>query len=312
PKKLMVRDVLLELDKMLRRLIGEDITINTSFAGKLTPILADPGQMDQLIVNLVVNAVDAIRDNDVGKPRVITISSSQVYLDNIFTSTHTGSTAGTCLLLEIADTGSGMSKETSDHIFEPFYTTKEQGKGTGLGLATVYGIVKQNHGYITVDSTPGEGTSFKIYWPVIEDIAEGKQEEEKEEESREPQVPGGTETILLVEDDEILRNITCHHLRHRGYNVIEAENGVDALEKASSAAVDLLFTDMVMPVMNGWELGEKIKSIHPDIEILYTSGYFDDRWKNGNISPPEERFIDKPYDPREVLVWIRKLLGGRS
>ena len=311
PTKLIVSEVVQELGKMLRRLIGEDITINTSLSGKLVPILADQGQLEQIIINLVVNAADAISDCSATKPKIITISTSNITLDYDFTSTHPGSKVGMYLLLEIADTGKGMDKKTMEHIFEPFYTTKAQGKGTGLGLATVYGIVKQNNGYIDVDSVPGKGTTFKIYWPRIEAFQE---ETAPQEEDRRPQPAGGSEVILLVEDDSIIRNITCKHLQQAGYTVIEADNGADALEKAEKAptSIDLLFTDMVMPVMSGRELAKRIADIYPTIEILYTSGYFDDRaW--GNDSPiPEEKFIDKPYDQNELLKRIRQLLDSRK
>ncbi|RLB62132.1 MAG: hypothetical protein DRG80_03035, partial [Deltaproteobacteria bacterium] len=311
PTKLIVNNVIQELSKMLRRLIGEDITINTSLSGKLVPIQADQGQIEQIIINLMVNAADAISDCSATKPKIITISTSNITLDYDFTSTHPGSKVGMYLLLEIADTGKGMDKKTMEHIFEPFYTTKAQGKGTGLGLATVYGIVKQNNGYIDVDSVPGKGTTFKIYWPRIEAFQE---ETAPQEEDRRPQPAGGSEVILLVEDDSIIRNITCKHLQQAGYTVIEADNGADALEKAEKAptSIDLLFTDMVMPVMSGRELAKKIAPLYPTIEILYTSGYFDDRaW--GNDSPiPEEKFIDKPYDQNELLKRIRQLLDSRK
>ena len=311
PTKLIVNNVIQELSKMLRRLIGEDITINTSLSGKLVPIQADQGQIEQIIINLMVNAADAISDCSATKPKIITISTSNITLDYDFTSTHPGSKVGMYLLLEIADTGKGMDKKTMEHIFEPFYTTKAQGKGTGLGLATVYGIVKQNNGYIDVDSVPGKGTTFKIYWPRIEAFQE---ETAPQEEDRRPQPAGGSEVILLVEDDSIIRNITCKHLQQAGYTVIEADNGADALEKAEKAptSIDLLFTDMVMPVMSGRELAKRIADIYPTIEILYTSGYFDDRaW--GNDSPiPEEKFIDKPYDQNELLKRIRQLLDSRK
>ncbi len=311
PTKLIASEVVQELGKMLRRLIGEDITINTSLSGKLVPILADQGQLEQIIINLVVNAADAISDCSATKPKIITISTSNITLDHDFTSTHPGSEAGMYLLLEIADTGKGMDKKTMEHIFEPFYTTKAQGKGTGLGLATVYGIIKQNNGYVDVDSIPGEGTTFRIYWPLMETFPE---ETAPQEEDHRPPPAGGNEVILLVEDDDIIRNITCKHLQQAGYTVIEADNGADALEKAEKAptSIDLLFTDMVMPVMNGRELAEKITDIYPTIDILYTSGYFDDRtWRDDNPIP-KEKFIDKPYDQHELLRRIRQLLDQRN
>ncbi len=307
PQLIMIDKALSDLNKMLRRLIGEDITLNTSWSGDLLPIFVDPGQLDQVIINLVINAVDAIRSNDNASVKLITISVSMVILDDSFALKYPGSSAGKHLLLEISDTGKGMSPEIMERIFEPFYTTKEQGKGTGLGLSTVYGIVKQNNGYIDVSSELGQGASFKIYWPVNEELSEA----EAGDNAPDPLSSfHGDETILLVEDEVSVRVITQKSLRIAGYNVIAAENGAAALEKLEETGLrpDLLFTDVVMPKMNGRELAEKISTLYPEVEILFTSGYFDnDIWDDSSI-PAQSRFLEKPYEQYKLLKKIRELL----
>ncbi len=311
PQKIMLDGALSELNKMLRRLIGEDVILRTTLSGGLSPIFIDPGQLDQIIINIVVNAVDAMKSNDLKKEKVISIATSQFFVDSDFTSTHPGSTVGMHVLLEISDTGKGMDKTTMEHIFEPFYTTKELGQGTGLGLATVYGIVKQNHGYIEVESALDEYSIFKIYWPATGNTVE---ENGVLEEGQQAAVSCGSETILLVEDDVNVRNITRIHLQKAGYNVIEAENGADALVQVekNQFVIDMLFTDVVMPKMNGRVLGEKIVALYPSVEILYASGYFDVSLWDNCAMPVSERFIEKPYDQRDLLVKIRQLLDTRE
>ena len=294
---------------MLKRLIGEDIILKLEIGEKLSPILADPGQLEQVIINLVVNAADAIKDQSLSSGRNITISISEVPLDDDFVSFHEGMKPGWHLLIEIADNGCGISKEVLAHIFEPFYTTKEVGKGTGLGLATVYGIVKQNDGTIQVESEPGQGATFKIYWPS----AKVDKTNVVKTEILEP-APGGSEVILLTEDEEETRKIATRVLELAGYTVIEAENGLDALEKAKDFqdSIDLLFTDIVMPVMGGKELSEKLTATHPRTKVLFTSGYLGDRVNRNDKMFKDGRFLNKPYDVPVLLRKIRQLLDNHE
>ena len=309
PEMIMINLLVNDLGKMLQRLVGEDINLKTNLGEKVPIILADPGQLEQIIINLVVNAVDAIKELPLMSGRNITISTSKVLLDNDFVFSHAGSRAGCYLLLEVADNGCGISKEVMEHIFEPFYSTKEVGKGTGLGLSTVYGIVKQNNASIYVESEPDQGTTFKIYWPST------KRETTKIEKTVELEAgPGGSEVILVVEDEEAPRNLARKLLQQAGYNVIDAENGLEALTKAEDfpGSIDLLFTDIVMPRMGGKELSEKLTAVRPQIEVLFTSGHLGDRVNRDDQIFKGDRFINKPYNVVDVLRKIRELLDNRS
>ncbi|MEA1921205.1 MAG: ABC transporter substrate-binding protein [Pseudomonadota bacterium] len=308
PRAVNINNLLEELKKMLGRLIGEDIRLETSLDLQVGKIFADPGQLNQIIVNLVVNARDALRSHPEITDKVIKVSTSEVYLDKDYALLHTESSRGEHLLLEVSDNGCGMTKEVLDHIFEPFYTTKAVGKGTGMGLATVYGIVKQNNGSIYVYSEPGLGTTFKIYWPIINEN-EGV---DKEADIKPESSIGGTEVILLAEDDENIRKIVSRKLSRKGYQVIAAADGREALEKAKShkGSIDLLFTDVVMPVMGGKKLSEKIKELYPDIAILFASGYLDNNIHKDILNKGE--FINKPFSFEEVFSRIRQLLDKRK
>jgi len=269
--------------------------------------LADPSQLQQILLNLVVNARDALHEK-LGGEKIITISTAQKYLDDAYVARHAGSRQGWHVQLQVEDSGAGMSEEVSDHIFEPFFTTKSVGQGTGMGLATVYGIVKQNNGSVYVYSEPGQGTVFKIYWPIMAE----KATKGENKESAEP-VVGGNETILLAEDSVGIRKIISRQLSQAGYTVIEAENGGDALEQAENhqGVIDLLFTDVIMPIMGGKELAEKIKDIYPDIPVLFGSGYTDDNLPEEVILSAESHFINKPYNIRDVMARVRSLLDDR-
>ena len=307
PEIIQVNYLLKELLKMLMRLTGEEINLEFELDEKISPILADPGQIEQIIINLVVNAVDAIKDQPLALGRNITVSTSELLLDNDFVKSHPGSKPGWYLILETTDNGCGISKDIMAHIFDPFYTTKEVGKGTGLGLSTVYGIVKQNNANIYVESESGQGTTFKIYWPSIKD------ETVKAVKAKElVSAPGGDEVILLVEDEKPSRNLAKKILRQAGYTVYAAENGWDALEKAKSlqGSIDLVFTDVVMPLMGGKELSEHLRASYPHIKVLFTSGYLSDRVARDDDIFKEDRFIDKPYDVPAFLKKIRQLLDS--
>ncbi len=305
PKALQINDEIAEMEKMLRRLIGEDIELEFLLAENLPLIYADPSQLQQILLNLVVNARDALGENTSGSEKKIKISTSRTYLDDTYVARHTVSRQGWHVQLQVIDTGAGMSAEVSDHIFEPFFTTKGVGQGTGMGLATVYGIVRQNNGGVYVYSEPGQGTVFKIYWPIMAE----KATKGEDKESAEP-VVGGNETILLAEDDVGIRKIISRQLGQAGYTVIEAENGKDALEQAGNhqGVIDLLFTDVIMPIMGGKELSEKIKDIYPDIPVLFGSGYTDHNLPEEVIRSDKSQFVNKPYNIRDVMTRIRSLL----
>src|SRR5690348_2803215 len=264
PKVFDVNTVVNDLKKMLRRMIGEDVELRVSTQAELGNIKADPVQLEQVIMNLVVNARDAMPRG--GK---LSIETSNVYLDESYAREHVTVEPGEYVMLAISDTGCGMNEETQQHIFEPFFTTKESGKGTGLGLSMVYGIVKQSGGYIWVYSEPNRGTTFKIYLPRVDQPAESAADEK-----RSSPVQRGSETILLVEDDPQLRQLSSTVLAHCGYNMLVAatpEEGLDIC-KANHSDIRLLVTDVVMPRMNGRELAEKILKVCPRVRVLYISG----------------------------------------
>jgi two-component system NtrC family sensor kinase len=305
PKAIRVNDEILEMEKMFRRLIGEDVELEFSLAENLPFIYADPSQLQQVLLNLAVNARDALKNQGRHPGKRIKIATSRKLLDDAYVALHSGSRSGWQVQIQVEDNGSGMAKEVADHIFEPFFTTKEVGQGTGMGLATVYGIVKQNQGSIYVYSEPGQGTSFKIYWPLMVTEDAGMELERPEEPAS-----GGSEVILLAEDEQQIREITNRQLQKAGYTVIETEHGLDALEQAThyQGTIDLLFTDVVMPVMGGKELSEKIKEIYPNIPVLFGSGYMDDKIHQDIINLGEDHFVNKPYNIQDIMAKIRRLL----
>jgi CheY-like chemotaxis protein len=308
PRTVDINKVLADMDKMLSRLISEDIHLETSLDVHVGSIYADPGQLEQIIMNLVINARDAIQAQPEGGEKLIQISTSEVLLDQDHVVDHPASIPGWYVQLQVADSGCGMSEEVREHIFEPFYTTKGVGEGTGMGLATVYGIVKQNNGLIDVSSEPRQGTTFKIYWPrQVDEVAQVIEVEAEE-------VKGGSETILLVEDELQLRKVICLQLQKAGYTVIKAENGQLALELAInySGMIDLLFTDVVMPLMGGNELSDKIKAIYPEIPIIFASGYTDKYIHQDIFKLGQASFINKPYNINDLLINIRRQLDSKK
>ena len=301
PKVLDLNLVVTDLKTMLQRLIGEDIELKTHLEPSLFRVKVDPNQMGQVLMNLVVNARDAMVRG--GR---ITIETANVVLDQAY-----GRKKGVSLqpgpyaLLEIRDTGTGMDPETRSHIFEPFFTTKELGKGTGLGLSTVYGIVKQSGGYIWVDSQPEEGTTFQIFLPQ----AEGESAL-KESRPLSPQLLQGSETILVVEDNDLVRDMTSEVLKQYGYKVIEAPGGEKALKVIQEypGKIDLLLTDVVMPDLNGRELADQILTLKPGIRVLYMSGYTDNAIVQYGILNPGLAFIEKPFSPELLAEKLRRVL----
>lgn len=253
------------MQKMLGRLIGEDIDLRTVLAPDLGPVKADPAQIEQILINLVVNARDAMSGG--GK---LTIETANVNFDLDYVQHHVEVTPGEYVMIALSDTGIGMSANVKAHLFEPFFTTKAAGKGTGLGLATCFGIVKQNGGHIWVYSEPGQGTTFKIYLPRLQ--MEGKP---VNEQTQPKNIPGGTEVILLVEDAPAVRHLTARVLRQQGYTVVEAANGKSALELIQAQPdiqFQLLLTDVVMPEMGGQVLVDQLTIERPDLKVIFMSG----------------------------------------
>lgn len=313
PTVVDINSLVSDMHKMLERLIGEDIDFRTILGEGVDEIKADPGQLNQVLINLVVNARDAIEERThIASEKRITIETSNVFLDKHYVNTHVGSKVGRHVLISVTDTGIGMDKETLPRIFEPFFTTKAQGKGTGMGLASVFGIIKQNEGNIYVYSEPGKGSTFRIYWPSMEEPYQDGRQEISEEIARDALV-GGHETILVAEDAPRLRELACSTLQPLGYKVHQAENGKQALEMVTERAlkVDLLFTDVVMPVIGGRVLAERLKSLMPNLKILYTTGYTDKHIVHNGILEPGVELLEKPYTPFTLSQKIREVLNQR-
>jgi two-component system, cell cycle sensor histidine kinase and response regulator CckA len=300
PRVLNLNDLIKNIDLMLRRLIGENIELKTILRKDLDSVRVDPGQFEQVLVNLVVNARDAMPDGG-----NLIIETDNVALDENYSLTHPESIPGQFILLAVSDTGHGMSDEVKDHIFEPFFTTKGIGHGTGLGLATIFGIVKQAGGSIEVYSETGEGTTFKIYLPMIEGQAEKLSKSQPAHA-----LPKGRETILFVEDEANVRMVGMMMLAELGYNVIEARNGIEALAFADKYKdqIDLLMTDIVLPGMNGRELAERLIKIRPEIKTLFTSGYTEDVIVHHGVIDARINFIGKPYSLQPLAKKLRDIL----
>ncbi len=290
------------LEKMLQRLIGEDIQLSTFLSSSPCQIKADRVQIQQVIINLAVNARDAM---PLGGN--LTIETSSLTLDESYANEHDiRLNPGPYVMMSISDNGFGMDRETREKIFEPFFTTKEKGKGTGFGLATVYGIIKQSNGYIWVYSEPGKGTCFKIYMPEICEIPIAKQENQTD-----PEILCGSATVLLVEDEQYVRDLLVTVLEQYGYTVIEARNGQEALALCDQHKdrLDLIVTDVVMPGMSGRELADRIKKKMPDIKILFMSGYSDNAIRHHAILDSEIAFIQKPISPKVLGRKVQEILN---
>ena len=302
PRVLDLNSVVGNLEPMLRRLIGEDITITSSPRAR-GYIVADPGQLEQVLVNLVVNARDAMPEG--GR---INIETSNIELDEHYTSEHSPVIPGRYIMLAVGDNGVGMNRDTLEHAFDPFFTTKEAGKGTGLGLATVYGIVKQSGGYVWIYSEPGLGTTIKLYLPEVSAAAAFTTAGEPGAGARES--ARGSETILLVEDEEAVRSLTSRILERQGYRVLSAQHGRDALEIATreEGRIDLVLTDIVMPGINGRGLVERLAGIRPHIKSLYMSGYTDDDIIRRGFVEPSKAFLQKPFTSDALIQIVRKVL----
>jgi PAS domain S-box-containing protein len=301
-KVLNINDVITDIGKMLQRLIGEDIELRTNLDTSLGQIKADPGQIEQIIVNLAVNSRDAMPRG--GK---LTIETHNVHLDESYASQHVDVQPGSYVMLAMSDTGAGMDKEVQANIFEPFFTTKEKGKGTGLGLSTVYGIVKQSSGHIWVYSEPGRGTTFKLYLPMVEEPPEVREKPVAPSESLR-----GHETILVVEDDEVVRKLACDILQMNGYTVLDAADATDALVKYKQheGVIDLMITDVVMPHFSGRELVGHLMPLQPEMKILYMSGYADDAIVHHGVLDAGTAFLQKPFTPDALARKVREVLDA--
>jgi CheY-like chemotaxis protein len=302
PKKIDLNDTIESILKLLRRLIGEDIELSWQPGKEVWPVKMDPTQVDQILTNLCVNARDAIVDT--GK---VTIETGIASFDEEYCANHAGFVPGEYVLLAVSDTGCGIDKETQAHLFEPFFTTKEMGKGTGLGLATVYGAVKQNNGFINVYSEPGQGTTFKVYLP--RHLGKTVPLPEKGLDD-----PGerGHETVLLVEDEPAILEMTTGMLERLGYTVLVAETPGEAIRLAQEHPdrIDLLLTDVVMPEMNGRDLAKNLLSIYPDIRPLFMSGYTANVIAHHGVLDEGVHFIQKPFTRNDLAAKIREALDS--
>jgi CheY-like chemotaxis protein len=295
-----LNDVVTNTEKMLHHLISENINFTISLASDLGPVIMDPTQVEQLLMNLALNARDAMPDG--GK---LYIETANVTLKKWDVIHHPDVSPGEYVALTVSDSGIGISEDIIAPIFEPFFTTKEEGKGTGLGLSMCYGIVKQNGGHISVQSAVGQGSTFTIFIPRAESAVTplGPEEDAKE-------LLAGTETILLVEDDPLVRRLSVEVLSQQGYAVLEASDGVEALQLAQDhrCGIHLLLTDVVMPNMGIGELTSQLKAVCPNLKVLFTSGYADDAIVRQGVLEPEVEFMGKPFGPAELLNRVRQVL----
>jgi PAS domain S-box-containing protein len=305
PKPLDLNEVVANTSKMLQRLIGEHIGLETHFAPGGAPILADGTMMEQILINLAVNSRDAM-----SKGGRLIIQTAAVVISEADALANPKARSGAFIRLKVTDTGCGIGPKEMEHIFEPFFTTKEVGKGTGLGLATVFGIVVQHHGWIEVESKVNAGATFYIYLPRLPES-----EKSQTEFSRIPEVRGGNETILLVEDEAPVRSLARTLLERKGYHVIEADSGLSALEiwQEQRDAIDLLFTDMVMPEgISGRELAARLLVEKPGLKVIYTSGYTDDMLGENSPLRNNPNFMEKPFDSHKLLKQVRDCLDGMN
>jgi len=299
PQRLNLNEVVSNLERMLRRIIGEHIELSAELAPDLGSALLDAGQLEQIIVNLTVNARDAMPDGG-----TLTLRTSNVELDGNYIELHASVAPGSYVELTVSDTGTGMDEATRRHIFEPFFTTKEIGKGTGLGLATVYGIVQQHNGHIWVYSEVGSGTCFKLYFPRLA----AKAETVTAPRSERP-LPSGSATILLVEDDDAVRRIASKILREYGYTVFAARRPKEAREiMASRSHVDLLLTDVVIPETVGPKLAQELCKAYPGLRVLYISGYPGAAVARQSLVSPNEAYLEKPFSPQSLLEKVQETL----
>jgi CheY-like chemotaxis protein len=298
-----LNDIVAKMEKFLHRIIGEDIALKQVPHGSPLPVLADSNQLEQVLMNLAVNARDAMPQGG-----EFVLWTEETVLDEDFVATHGYGQPGAYALLSVSDDGTGMDKATQERIFEPFFSTKVVGKGTGLGLSVVYGIIKQHDGFITVYSEPGQGSTFSIYLPLT---TTARQERESRVEEEQP-VVGGTETILLAEDNDLVRDLLTNVLTEAGYTVIVAVDGVEAVRKfrENAGSIQLLLFDLIMPKMNGKETADEIHKLRPELEAIFASGYSPDIVQQKTFLDDRSHLISKPVSPRELLKKVRNVLDG--
>jgi nitrogen-specific signal transduction histidine kinase/ActR/RegA family two-component response regulator len=304
PRRLDMNRVISSMSDMLGRLLGEDVALRLDYSQVPAMIEADAGMMEQVLLNLAVNARDAM-------PRggQLAVRVNIVDVDEAHVQQHPEARVGRFVCVSKTDTGSGIPPECLPHIFEPFFTTKAVGKGTGLGLATVYGIVKQHQGWVEVESAVGKGTTFRVYVPYV-----GEQQPEAEKPTTQITIRGGTETILLVEDEKPVRELVARVLEKHGYKVLQAATGVQAVELwgGHKQEIALLLTDLIMPEnMNGRELAERLWADRADLKVIFSSGYSADIVGKDFKLEPELNYLQKPYQPQTLIVAVRRCLDGK-
>ncbi|MDQ2878355.1 MAG: response regulator, partial [Pseudomonadota bacterium] len=309
PQVLQLPDVISEVSQLLKRLLGETVTLTVKHGRNLGPVRADPGQLEQVVVNLAVNARDAMLSKDPRGGGTLSINTFSVGATAVRKMGSDILPIGDYIALEIADTGEGIPPDVLPKIFEPFFTTKEIGKGTGLGLSTVYGIVKQSGGYIFADSRPGRGATFTIYLPVHSALQSTKAIVAPPKEK--PSDLWGTGTILLVEDEDMVRVVAERALTRQGYTVLTAENGEAALELlGKSDRPDLLISDVVMPLMDGPTMVRRVRARYPDLPILFMSGYAEEQLRK-SIDLDNVAFLAKPFSVQELAEAARGVLAAK-
>jgi PAS domain S-box-containing protein len=303
PQVVDLNDLLENMVSILRRTLGADLELITNLGADLPPILADPGQMDQVILNLAVNARDAMPDGG-----SLTITTDSLQVDRAYAAEWSSVLPGNYIRVTITDTGTGMPPEVIKHAFEPFYTTKSKGEGSGLGLATVYGAVTQAEGHVRIQSEPDNGTTFTILLPVTTESADAAAQTPPSRRT------AGRLTVLIVEDEEALREVTRRLLTRQGYTVITAANGAEAISAANSyqGRIDLLLTDVIMPHMLGKEAAQKIQQTRPDIRVLYMSGYAQPILSSQGRLDPDVTLLDKPFTERELLAKVNAVLTPQT
>jgi PAS domain S-box-containing protein len=303
PRVFDLNETVRNAERILERLLGEDIAFDFRLDDRPLPVLADPGQVEQIVMNLAVNARDAMPEGGTLK-----IESRRTMLDDDFAREHPPLLPGEHAVLAVSDTGTGMDADTLSRIFEPFFTTKEVGKGTGLGLSTVYGIVSQSKGCVTVESAPGRGSVFRVFFPCAVQPPPAGSEEPAPERGL------ANETILVAEDEASVRELIASLLADEGYRVLVASDGQEAIDlcREGGAPIDLLLTDVIMPRMNGRELADRLSARMPGIRILFMSGYTDDAIGHHGVLDEETRFLSKPFSPETLLRKIRESLESRQ